>query len=47
MINGQLGCIGASSHLKKRFGKGFEIDVRFDPYAVANHKKEIPDATEE
>ncbi|ETO23063.1 hypothetical protein RFI_14122, partial [Reticulomyxa filosa] len=47
MVNGQLGCIGTSSHLKQRFGSGYELDIHFDPYAEAKHTVKNVGATQE
>ena len=30
-VNGSLQCIGSSTHLKNRFGKGVELDIKLAP----------------
>jgi len=30
MINGQLACLGSNQHLKERYGKGYQLDIKFD-----------------
>ena len=30
MINGQLACLGSNQHLKHKFGKGFQLDLKYD-----------------
>ena len=29
MINGQLACLGSNQHLKHKFGKGFQVDLKY------------------
>lgn len=33
MINGQLACLGSNLHLKSKYGKGYQLDLKYD------HKK--------
>ena len=30
-VNGRLRCLGSSQHLKQRFGRGFEADIKIQP----------------
>ena len=30
MINGQLACLGKNQYLKQKFGKGYQLDIKFD-----------------
>jgi len=34
MINGQLACFGSNQHLKTKFGKGYQLDIKYDPKKV-------------
>jgi len=30
MINGQLACLGSNLHLKSKYGKGYQLDIKYD-----------------
>lgn len=30
-MNGRLRCLGSTQHLKHRFGRGFEADIKLNP----------------
>lgn len=30
-VNGRLRCLGSTQHLKHRFGRGFEADIKMHP----------------
>jgi len=34
MINGQLACLGTNQALKNKFGKGYQLDIKFDAKTV-------------
>merc|ERR1711933_695065 len=34
MINGQLACLGSNQHLKQKYGKGYQLDIKFDPNKI-------------
>eukprot|EP00486_Rosalina_sp_Unknown_P009705 CAMPEP_0201592416 /NCGR_PEP_ID=MMETSP0190_2-20130828/190322_1 /ASSEMBLY_ACC=CAM_ASM_000263 /TAXON_ID=37353 /ORGANISM="Rosalina sp." /LENGTH=1340 /DNA_ID=CAMNT_0048051183 /DNA_START=89 /DNA_END=4111 /DNA_ORIENTATION=- len=34
MINGQLACFGSNQHLKGKFGKGYQLDIKYDPKKI-------------
>lgn len=36
MVNGELKCIGNIQHLKSRFGKGYELEVKFTSNSTNN-----------
>jgi ABC-type multidrug transport system ATPase subunit len=37
MVNGELKCIGSIQHLKSKFGKGYELEIKF----TANPSEQI------
>jgi len=42
MVNGRLSCLGSATHLRSRFGQGYQIDVNFD--IQKDIKGEVTDA---
>ncbi|ETO08909.1 ATP-binding cassette superfamily [Reticulomyxa filosa] len=50
MINGHLGCLGTSTHLKTRFGHGYQLDVRFNYDQTSSmynsHEELLPHSTD-
>ena len=30
MVNGELKCVGSVQHIKNKFGKGYEIEIKID-----------------
>ncbi|CAH8451204.1 unnamed protein product [Heterobilharzia americana] len=41
MINGQLKCFGSIQHLKKRYGNGYTVEIRFNPLTNNNNSNNM------
>ena len=47
MVNGQLACLGDSTHLKNKFGVGYQLDVKYNVSANDKNEEEADEIKDE